>query len=102
MRSDGTAEYQGYANVKKIGRHVGKIEPALFQQVASVVYDIGFFEFGDRYTCPITDNPTVYVSAVRQGERKIIEHYAPAQTGPPRLALLEAWIDHVGESIDWK
>ena len=40
-------------------------------------------------------SPTAYVSVTRNGEHKLIEHYAAEHTAPPRLRLLEETIDAV-------
>jgi hypothetical protein len=62
----------------------------------------GFFTWDESYYCGVTDNPTAYVSAVRNGTRKVIRHYAPDRNGPPLLLPLEALIDEALHSVQWK
>lgn len=102
LRSDGSAEYYGQANVERVGSHTGTLDPEFFQRLSLVALDIEFFEMADAYDCLVTDNPTVYVSIVREGVRKTIRHYAPFHTGPPRLRLFEEHVDDHADRIEWQ
>lgn len=99
--SDGHAEYTGQASVPFVGARHGKLEPYSFTQLATAAVGIGFFQMQDRYTCGVTDNPTVYVAVTKGGQRKIIEHYAPEWNGPSALRLFEEAIDAVQAQIQW-
>ncbi len=103
LRNDGTAEWHGYGNVEKLGTRRGQLDSEVFEQLGDLAIDIGFFEsISANYSCPITDNPTAYVSIVRNGTRKTIRHYAPAATGPPRLRAFEERIDEIAARMEWK
>ncbi|HEY0157120.1 MAG TPA: DUF6438 domain-containing protein [Thermoanaerobaculia bacterium] len=99
--SDGRVAYVGQASVRFIEPRSGKLDEYLFTKLARTAVGIGFFELQDRYTCAVTDNPTVYVAVVRNGTRKVIEHYAPEWTGPAALRLFEEAIDNVEPYIEW-
>ncbi len=102
VRSDGSAEYTGQANVRFKGQRTGKVSPAVFEEVAAFALDIGFFSvLNDTYTCAVTDNETIYVSLVMNGQRKTIMHDAPSRSGPPRLQWLEYLIGLLEEKVEW-
>jgi len=99
--SDGRVEYTGQASVPFVGTRRGKLDPYHFTQLARAAVGIGFFQLQDRYTCGVTDSPTVYVAVTKSGQRKIIEHYAPEWSGPQALRLLEEAIDAVQQHVEW-
>jgi hypothetical protein len=99
--SDGRVEYKGQASIRFVGTRQGRLDPYFFTQLARAAVGIGFFQMKDRYTCGVTDNPTVYVAVVRGAERKLIEHYAPDWNGPQALRLFEEAIDAVQPYIEW-
>lgn len=101
FRSDGTVTYFGQGNVEKVGTHTGHLDPGSFNFLARLAVDIGFFDLKDFYGCFVTDAPSVYVSIVRNGQRKTIKHYAPDLYGPPRLWMLETLIDDAYNVVEW-
>lgn len=98
---DGHVEYLGQASVPFVGARTGKLDEYFFTKLARTAVGIGFFEFQERYMCGVTDNPTVYIAVVRNGERKVIEHYAPEWNSPHALRLFEEAVDAVQQYIDW-
>jgi hypothetical protein len=101
LRADGSVSYLGQANVELKGERTGRIDPALFDQLARLAADIGFFSLEDFYACAVTDHPTTFVSLLRNGERKTIKHYAPEISGPPRLRWFEDLIRAVVDRVEW-
>lgn len=101
LRSNGTAEFHGQGNVVRIGHWSGTIEPYRFHFLAAALIDGGFFEMRDDHQCAVTDNPTVFVAATRNGVRKLLRHYAPTRSHPAHLAILEEAIDAAGDAITW-
>jgi hypothetical protein len=99
--SDGRVEYRGQASVPFVGQREGQLDKYFFTRLARTAVGIGFFELQDRYTCGVTDSPTVYVAVTKNGERKIIEHYAPEYDGPYALRLLEQEIDAMYQHVEW-
>ena len=103
LRADGTATYTGRGNVTLLGEHTGAIEPSTFQRLAALAEEIGFMStFSTVYSCGVTDNPTSFVSVVKDGQRKTIRHYAPDVTGPLALWWLEQLIDEVAHGVKWQ
>lgn len=102
LRSDGSVTYTGQANVKFKGTRKGHLDPALFDQLARLVDDLGFFGLDDFYACAVTNQSTTYLSVVRNGQRKTIKHYAPELSGPARLRWLESWLSLVADAVDWE
>lgn len=99
--SDGSVEYLGQASVEYVGTRRGKLHEYFFARLARVALGIGFFDMQDRYTCAVTDNPTVYVAVTKDGRRKVIEHYAAEWNGPHALLLFEDAIDAVHNYVEW-
>lgn len=81
-------------------RH-GMLDTWYFRRLARIVRDIRFFDLKDRYSCMVTDNPTVYIAVTQNGRRKVIEHYAPDMTGPAQLRLFEDSVDEVMPEVRW-
>ena len=103
LKSDGTADWTGYGNVSRIGHHVGTIDPKAVEDLARMALDAGFFEMKDRYYCMVTDQPTVYVSIVRNGVRKTVLHYAPDRNPFVRLLVFEETVDAVANRlVKWR
>lgn len=103
LRSDGSAAYQGRANVKHVGRFTGSLPVPVFELLAKAALELGVFDrLPSEITCPITDDSTTYLAFTREGQRRVISHYAPETTGPAALVLLEQSIDIVADQIDWK
>lgn len=100
--SDGRVEYRGQASVSFIGTREGKLDVWRFRRLARDAEGIGFFQLPDHYSCTVTDQSTVYVAVTRNGQRKVVEHYAPDWSGPAALRLLEQAIDAVQPSIEWR
>lgn len=101
LHADGSAEMFGRAHVPHLGKHRGRLDPRVFQDLAGIALELGFFSFDDSYTCSVTDSPTVYTSITRRGRQKIIRHYAPSFTGPRSLKILEDKIDEYADAIEW-
>jgi len=102
IKSDGTATYYGQGNVEFVGTRKGSVDPQLFQELARLALDLGIDQMNDLYTCGITDNPTIYLSIVHNGQRKLIKHYAPDMTGPPRLQWFESYLSQVEDRVKWE
>jgi Domain of unknown function (DUF6438) len=103
LRSNGRASYEGRANVKHVGKFSGSIPVASFEFLAKVALELGAFDrLPSDISCAITDNPTVFLALARDGERRVISHYAPGRAGPASLALLEQAIDIFSDQIAWK
>jgi hypothetical protein len=67
IRSDGTAEYTGTRFVKLTGKHRGRVSREDFERLAGLVSQARFFDLKDRYSRPVTDNPTL-TTTVKRGE----------------------------------
>ena len=99
--ADGRVEYSGQSAMQRIGAHHGTLDPYYFKSLADDAAGIGFFSMEDSYSCMVTDQPTVYVAVTRNGERKIIQHYAVDHTGPAALRLFEEKIDSMMKLVKW-
>jgi hypothetical protein len=97
LRADGSAEY-----ITGSERKIGRLHVYSFLQLAHAAEEIGYFDLEARYACSVTDNPTVYVSVMKNGARKIIEHYSPDSSGPVRLLMFEHFIDRAYQEVAWE
>jgi len=107
VRRDGTVTYDGKQFVRATGRRMRKIPARQFQELASEVLRVGFFDFKAKYSYKnnpdgsaefITDQPT-RITTVRAGKlHKRVENY---YGGPQSLALLEKLIDKLTGSAEW-
>jgi hypothetical protein len=59
LRRDGSAEYQGHAEVERVGQFRGSIPAAELNRLSALIHDAGFFELSRTYrgTRPGTDRP---------------------------------------------
>jgi hypothetical protein len=99
LQQDGAATLIGDRNTCPAGRYRGIVWPAQFDALALLVDRLGYFDLEAQYTTGISDTSTVFTSVVRNGQRKVIRHYARA--GPPELAAFEVAVDAVREQIVW-
>jgi hypothetical protein len=100
FRADGTAEYTGTRFVKRTGRYTGKIARGDFDALARLVAEKKFFELKDRYSAPITDQPTLITTMKRGDKSKRVSNYGEA--GPKELRELEKAIVAAMEKIAWE
>lgn len=98
FRQDGTAEYWGGAFAPRLGQHSARGGDSL-NYLAAMARELGLFEMKPYYSRPVTDNPTTYVSIVRNGERTIIMDYA--QSGPLKLIAFQVMVDQFAEKLEW-
>jgi hypothetical protein len=102
VKENGAASYWGESDAPRLGLHSGMVYPSGFSYLARLANDLGINELKDSYSIAVTDNPTVYVALTRKGRRKIIKHYAPSMSGPPRLMAFENEVDRVLARAEWK
>lgn len=92
LDADGTVTYVGRSNVRVAGQQTWKISPASVDALASEMEKAGYFKLKDRYTAPITDQPTTRTSLrFRRHHKEITDYYG----GPDVLKTLERRIDEV-------
>jgi hypothetical protein len=101
LRADGSVEYQGIANVEKLGTRRGRIPVEQFRFLARLSDEIGYFDLAKDYSCAVTDNPTIFTRVRRDQHVKLIRHYAPSMSGPARLRAFEKSVAAAYEWIEW-
>jgi hypothetical protein len=99
FRGDCTAQYEGFANVEKIGVYRAKVDEASLRVMMDRFNKINFFELNDIYDDRVTDIPT-YTVTYQLGTKKktVIDRFNP----PPGLRELERSLDSVAKQLDWK
>jgi hypothetical protein len=99
IKSDGTFRYTGENYVARKGKHTGKVSQSAFNQLAQFMKESGFTQLQDSYSRTVTDNPTVFTTAVVDGKRKVVSNYANA--GPTKLWVIEQVIDKLLLEATW-
>jgi hypothetical protein len=101
LRNNGSLEYEGIQNVKRIGKYRGKINLWGFNKLAQLIEKSKFMEMQDRYSIDMTDMPTVYTTVVYAGgKKKRIMNFGNA--GPVELWAIEQLIDKLVEEAQWE
>jgi hypothetical protein len=99
IKSDGTVNYQGEANVERKGKYTGHIDTFKYNRLAEFIRDEGFMSLEDNYTVPVSDIPSVYTSVTIDGKRKAIKNRGNA--GPSKLWAIEQLIDKLVSETKW-
>ncbi len=97
--ADGSAWYCGRANTNPLGCHSGSVTLDEYRIVAAAMDDIGYFEMNHTYVALETDESSVLVFGKRYNKIKMIRDYA--ESGPPRLWLLEFLLGAMVDRIHW-
>jgi hypothetical protein len=98
VTGDGRVEYEGRRFVHDIGRKSATISRADVARLMRAVERARYFDLEDRYTAPITDNPTTITTVRAAGRFKRVIDYI---VGPPALKDLEHAIDVVAGTSLW-
>jgi hypothetical protein len=98
FRQDGRAEYWGGAFAPRLGHHSALAGESI-NHLAALAREVGLLEMNPYYSRSVTDNPTTYVSIVRNGKRTIIMDYA--QSGPMKLIAFQVMVDQFAERLEW-
>src|SRR4051794_13331983 len=76
--ADGTVEYEGFAHVKRTGKHLGKAEPPAFYRLTQFVHQINFFSLEQHYNTngDAFDSPSCYVMVKPMGKGRVIKDHS--------------------------
>jgi len=101
LKSDGTVEYTSGLDRVTPKVRTGKVNRAVYNKLAYFIQQADLDKYAAAYAGgPPAGRPIVYISAVRNGERKTImdaDNYAPAM-----IWAIEELIDHVcSKSVQW-
>jgi hypothetical protein len=96
----GTAEYDGYANVKPRGRRHGLIARRDFARLCQIVAGSHFDSYADAYHGNWFHGPMAYVTVVEGGKLRTVSDFD--ESGPIGLWTLERAIDDIANRIDWQ
>jgi len=99
VKKDGSFSYEGTDFVERKGKYTGKVDLWTLNNVFKTIKDFGYMGFENEYYYTVTDNPTVYTTVVKNGQRKIIKNYA--NTGPIKLWVIEQLIDSLMGNAKW-
>ena len=100
--TDGTARYNGYAHVTRLGSYTAKADAAFMKRVADKALSIKYLSLLDKYPVgdiAIADLPTVttYIRIGKDGKR-VIDNHDP----PKELREFEQWLEAEFETLSWQ
>lgn len=98
LNEKGEATYEGSAHVDRIGLYKKTFNPEEVKKLSEAFEAAGFWNFKDKYTSPITDHPTTYVTYTKGSRTKAIEDYFGA---PKELHNLEMLLDEMANTEGW-
>ena len=108
VSASGDVQYEGRANVRKIGLATGKVPRDQVDALLSELERGGYFSFAERYTVSepacgryATDSPTTITSVTLRGRTKRIAHDYGCGGAPGALVVLERRIDEALNSGQW-
>ena len=99
FRADGTALFEGRANVSPLGSYRGVISREAFDRLVALSDEARFFELRPMYRARVTDNPTRFTRIVRGNRPKEVEAYGSG--APPGLVKLETALESIRRDIPW-
>ncbi len=94
--------YEGFDNVKKIGRFYTYISKEQLRSIGEKAEELSYFELNDEYRNKhLTDFPTIYSEVRFRGKVKKITHYDAEPPG--NLVEMENFLDKlIPEETNWK
>lgn len=101
LRADGKAyRISGLSNAPR--KSMATLRPELFNRLSQLLTARNFFEMKDRYTPDpmATDGPSMYIAAVRGGQRKTVDNYMDG--APVEVWGIEQAIRGVASQLEWK
>ena len=99
MTGDGSVVVE---NRKGGSRHLRKVDLSQVQRFASLVRELRYFDFKDRYEVGhVTDLEWATMDVKFGDEAKRINHYLGDMYAPRGLWQLEIEIDRISNSIEW-
>lgn len=99
ISSDGSLDWHGHANVKRMGHRTGRVSKEMFNDIALFIRDSGFQQLADDYALPLTDQQSIYTLVDINGQTKAIRNYGKA--GPCRLWAIEQLIEKMVVQATW-
>lgn len=100
ISSDGSLDWHGHANVKRMGHRTGRVNKEMFNDIAQFIYDSSFNHLAADYEVPVTDQQSVYTLVVMNGETKTVRNYGKA--GPTKLWAIEQLIEKMVVQATWE
>jgi hypothetical protein len=95
----GQATFEGTRFVKKMGPHARQLAAEETNALFQAFIDSDFWSFEDRYTAPVSDLPTTFLTFTHEGQSKKIQCYFDV---PQPLLDLITQVDSVAFNGDWE
>lgn len=101
VHSNGVAEYNGKANVARMGKHFARLTPEQLTQLKKAAEAANINELSDKYPSNgkwVTDMPSVLIEYVENGTtKKIRDNY----DSPKALQDFEKQVDSLIDGLGW-
>lgn len=102
IHGDGTASYEGQANVGTTGKKKAKISHASLVKLVATFRRVGYFSLAAGYASGVTDMPTYVTSIFFDGVSKSVLDYVGREAGmPPGVSDVEVAIDRLLGAYRW-
>jgi len=102
IRGDGTALYDGQANVGTTGKKRAKISHASLVKLVEAFRKVDYFSLAAGYASGVTDMPTYVTSISFDGVSKSVLDYVGREAGmPPGVSDVEVAIDRLLAAYRW-
>jgi hypothetical protein len=102
IHGDGTALYDGQANVGTTGKKKAKISHASLVKLVDTFRRVDYFSLAAGYASGVTDNPTYVTSISFDGVFKSVLDYVGREAGmPPGVSDVEVAIDRLLGAYRW-
>jgi hypothetical protein len=95
----GRFTWRGSAFVPVLGEHHGTFAPARFRALAALIDDLGFFDWDDEYSCPITDVPSTILTVERADVVKMVRQ--SGTTDPEGVEDIATFVDGIVAGVLW-
>ena len=102
IRGDGTALYDGQANVGTTGKKKAKISHGSLVKLVAAFRKVDYFSLAAGYASGVTDMPTYVTSISFDGVSKSVLDYVGREVGmPPGVSDVEVAIDRLSGAYRW-
>ncbi len=101
LRSDGTATYEGFTGVTKIGKHSGEITLDQYGKICLLLEQLEMAAVPLGFEVEISHPVLAELMFVRRGEESPVKRRNDSTVGDYRFWLLQATIEWTADRIDW-
>lgn len=102
LRSDGTATYEGFTGVSRIGKHSGEIRLDQYAKICLLLEQLETATVPLGFEVQISHPNVAELMFLRSGEDAPVKRRNDTSVGDYRFWLLQTTIEWTADRIDWK